>query len=53
MKVKIKITEKLVRYVTVDAKDVMEAKNKVEDMYKHSEIILTADDFDGYTITKG
>lgn len=53
MKIKIKITEKLVRCVSIDAEDTAEAKRKAEDMYMNEEIVLTADDFAGYTITKG
>ena len=53
MKIKIKITEKLVRRVSIDAEDTAEAKRKAEDMYMNEEIVLTADDFAGYTITKG
>ncbi len=52
MKVKIKITEKLVRVISVTADNVEEAKEKVNEMYRAGDIVLTADDFIGYTITK-
>lgn len=52
MKVKIKITEKLVRVVSVTADSVEEAKEKVNDMYRAGEIVLTAEDFIGYTVTR-
>lgn len=53
MKVKIKITEKLVRVVSVQAESVEEAKQQVEDEYRAGNIVLTADDFVSYTITRG
>lgn len=53
MKVNIKITEKLVRFVSVNAESVEEAKQKVENEYSAGNIVLTADDFISYTITKG
>lgn len=53
MKVNIKITEKLVRVVSVNAESVEEAKQKVEDEYSAGNIVLTADDFVSYTITNG
>ncbi len=52
MKVKIKITEKLVYTVSVTANSVEEAKEKVNNMYRSGDIVLTADDFVGYTITR-
>ena len=53
MKVKVKITEKLVRVIDVHADSVEEAKQKVEDEYSAGNIVLTADDFVSYTISKG
>ena len=53
MKVNIKITEKLVRVVSVNAKSIEEAKQKVEDEYRAGNIVLMADDFVSYTISKG
>lgn len=53
MKVNIKITEKLVRVVSVNAESIEEAKRKVEDEYSAGNIVLTADDFVSYTISKG
>lgn len=53
MKVNIKITEKLVRVVSVNAESLEEAKQKVENEYGAGNIVLTADDFVSYTITKG
>ena len=47
-----KITEKLVRVVSVTADSVEEAKEKVNDMYRAGDIVLTADDFIGYKVTK-
>ena len=52
MKVKIKITEKLVRTISVTSNSVEEAKEKVNNMYRSGDIVLTADDFVGFTITK-
>lgn len=52
MKVKVKITEKLVRVIDVHANSVEEAKQKVEDEYRAADIVLTADDFVSYSITK-
>lgn len=52
MKVKIKITEKLVRVISVKADSVEKAKQKVENMYRAGDIVLTADDFIGYTVTR-
>lgn len=52
MVVKIKITEKLVRVVSVEADNKDEARQKVDDLYRAGEIVLTADDFVGYTLSK-
>ena len=52
MKVKITITEKLVRTISVTSNSVEEAKEKVNNMYRSGDIVLTAHDFVGYTITK-
>ncbi len=52
MKVKIKITEKLVRTISVTSNSVEEAKEKVNNMYRAGDIVLTSDDFVGYTITR-
>lgn len=52
MKVKVKITEKLVRVIDVHADNVEEAKQKVEDEYRVGDIVLTADDFVSYSITR-
>ena len=45
--VKIKITERLVRVVLVEANNKDEVRQKVDDLYRTGEIILTADDFIG------
>ena len=44
-KFKILITENLQKVINVEAEDVNEACEKVEEMVNWSEIILTADDF--------
>lgn len=53
MKIQIKITEKLVRVVSIPADSVEEAKQKAEEDYKAGNIVLTADDFVSYSITRG
>ncbi len=41
------------RVVSVNAENAEEAKQKIEDEYRAGNIVLTADDFVSYTITKG
>ncbi len=43
-KFKVQVTETLQKIVEVNAKDKNEAIDKVERMYWHEEIVLTADD---------
>ena len=52
MKVKVKITEKLVSVIDVHADSVEEVKQKVEDEYRAGDIVFTADDFVSYSITR-
>lgn len=52
MIVKIKITERLVQVVSVEADNKDAARQKVDDLYRAGEIVLTADDFVGYTLSK-
>ena len=47
MKYRVAIIETLSRGVEVEAEDVDEAREMVEEMYEKGEIILTADDFKG------
>lgn len=47
---KIIITEILERIVTIDAENEFEAKSIAEDMYKDCEIVLSEEDFTGYSI---
>lgn len=44
------IEETLERLVTIEAEDKESAKAIIEEMYRSSEIILTADDFSGHLI---
>ncbi|MEG0297534.1 MAG: DpnD/PcfM family protein [Clostridium sp.] len=44
------IEETLGRLVTIEAEDEGSAEAIIEEMYKNSEIILTADDFSGHLI---
>ena len=50
MKYQVKIIETLSRIVEVDAQSNDEAWDKVEKMYKKSQIVLDDTDFDGYEI---
>lgn len=50
MKYNVRIIETLSRIVEVEADSRDEAWDKVETQWKHSEIVLDADDFDGYEI---
>jgi len=50
MKYQVKIIETLSRIVEVDAQSNDEALDKVEKMYKKSQIVLDDTDFDGYEI---
>lgn len=45
MKIKVEITEILQRTVEVDAEDLKDAINKVEELYKNEEIILDYSDY--------
>ena len=45
-KFKVEITETLRRVVEVEAANICEAADIVEDMWKNSEVVLDADDFD-------
>ncbi|MGL5381841.1 DpnD/PcfM family protein [Clostridium sp.] len=45
------IEETLGRLVTIEAEDKGSAEAIIDEMYRNSEIILTADDFSGYSIT--
>ena len=49
-KYKVFITEILSKEVEVEAKNAHEAKIIANDMYRTEEIILTADDFDSFSI---
>lgn len=44
------IEETLGRLVTIEAEDEGSAEAIIEEMYRNSEIILTADDFSGHLI---
>lgn len=44
------IEETLERLVTIEAKDKESAEAIIEEMYRNSEIVLTADDFSGHLI---
>lgn len=50
MKYQVKIIETLSRIVEVEAQSNDEAWDKVEKMYKKSQIVLDDTDFDGYEI---
>ena len=50
MKYEVNIIETLSRIVEVDAKDADEAWEKVDADWKHSKIVLGADDFDAHEI---
>lgn len=47
MKYRVAVIEILSRDVEVEAEDIGEAREIVEEMYNKSEIVLTADDFRG------
>lgn len=44
------IEETLGRLVTIEAEDEGAAETIIEEMYRNSEIVLTADDFSGHLI---
>lgn len=45
MKIKVEITEILQRTVEVDAADINDAVEKVEELYKNEDIILDSSDY--------
>lgn len=45
----IEITETLTRLVSIEAEDEYEAERIAREKYKNSEIVLDAEDFQGYT----
>lgn len=49
-KFKVKITEKLVKSVLVEAEDSIEAEQIINDAYRRADIILDYEDFDGETL---
>lgn len=49
-KFEVKITEKLVKSVLVEAEDSIEAEQIINDAYRRADIILDCEDFDGVTL---
>ena len=51
-KIKVKIVETLQRVVEVEAESFDEAEDKVRDMYRSCDIVLTSDDYIGTDFKK-
>ena len=51
-KIKVKIVETLQRVVEVEAESFDEAEDKVRDMYRNCDIVLTSDDYVGTDFKK-
>ena len=52
MKQKVKIVETLQRVVEVEAENYDEAEDKVRDMYRNCDIVLSSDDYIGTDFVK-
>ncbi|VJD16410.1 DpnD protein [Streptococcus pneumoniae] len=48
----VEITETLPRLVSIEAEDKYEAERLVREKYKNGEIVLDADDFQGYATSR-
>lgn len=47
---KVMVTETLRKVVTIEAESAQSAREIVDNMYNNEEIVLSADDFDDYSI---